>query len=185
MTRDCPLAPVTVADCERVLLELPDLTASGFDSYYVDLHARQNASRAHNGLPPKYRHHPIPITDLDMRRQTARARLFLTTNCRPTKGGRRRRGSYGLKHEAEQWIGRLYPAAIEVPYICNGAFIAALWLAGYVLKRDGPNAWFHMSFTPEYRRFRDSVQGGLRTTPPEGRRICSYDGSRHFAAQQP
>lgn len=154
MRQDRPLVPVTAADCERVLLELPDLTASGFDSYYAGLHARQNARRARNGLPPKYRHQPIPIADLDVRRQIARARLFLTTNCRPAKGGRRRRGSYGLKHEAEQWIGFMYPVDVEIPYICNGAFIAALWLEGYVFNNEGPNAWFHLRFTPQYRRFR-------------------------------
>jgi len=183
MRRDRPLVPVSAADCARVLLALPDLTASGFDSYYVGLHARQNAWRARNGLPPKCRHQPIPITDLDVRSQIARARLFLTTNCRPTKGGRRRRGSYGLKHEAEQWIGCVYPVAFEVPYICNGAFIAALWLVGYVLKRGGPNAWFHMRFSSEYRRFRDGVQGGLRTTPTEAPSICAHDSNRCFATQ--
>jgi hypothetical protein len=64
--------------------------------------------------------------------------------CR-SKAINRKNGSYGLKHEAERYMGA---------YISNGAFIAAAYLEGYAIERDGPNACFSLSFTPEYRRLR-------------------------------
>jgi hypothetical protein len=84
----------------------------------------------------------------------ARARLFIRENCRRTKTIRRAHHSYGLKHEAERWIGTKYPRNVEIPYISNGAFIAAACLEGYAIETEGPNACFSLSFTPEYRRLR-------------------------------
>jgi hypothetical protein len=45
------LLPATIAECERVLEVFPDLSASGFDNYFVEADALRNARRARDGLP--------------------------------------------------------------------------------------------------------------------------------------
>jgi hypothetical protein len=143
------LQPATLDECNRVLEALPDLTAPGFDSYYAACRERKNARRALEGLPAEVRPQPTPITDPEVREQIPSARLFLRHNYQQTKTVRRGIGtSYGLKHEAERWAGT---------YICNGALIAAACLEGCLIERDGPNAYFSLSPTREYRR---ALRGG-------------------------
>jgi hypothetical protein len=140
------LQPATLEECESVLTELPDLTAPGFDSYYAASHERENASRARQGLPPEMRRPPTQIIDPNVRWEISTARQFIREIGRRRKTTNRRLGtSYGLKHEAERYMGA---------YISNGAFIAAAYLEGYTIERDGPNACFSLSFTTEYRRGR-------------------------------
>jgi len=146
--------PVSLVECSDVLTKLPDLTAARFDNYYAEQHERRNTRNARNSRPPEARRPPTPITDPDLRRQIARARVFLRENSWPTKTVNRTRSSYDLKHEAERWIGRIYPREVEIPYISNGAFITAARLEGYTIKREGPNALFALRFMPEYRRLR-------------------------------
>lgn len=59
--------------------------------------------------------------------------------CQPRKTINYRRGSYGLKHVVERY---------NKEYIGNGAFILAALLLGYKYERNGPNAYFNMSFKP-------------------------------------
>jgi hypothetical protein len=146
------LQPATPAECKQVLTEYPDLTASGFDTHYRDLHNLKNARLSQEGRPPEQR---TPISEGDVRKQIARARAFLRENCYLTKTIRSKHGtSYGLKHEAERWIGKTYSRDAEIPYVSNGAFIAAAYLEGYTIEREGPNALLSLGFTPEYRRLR-------------------------------
>lgn len=144
------LRPATVEECNRVLAGLRDLTAAGFNDYYAERHERENKRRAREGLPQEVDRPPTPITDSRTCKEIARARVFLRENCRKTKTGKV--GSYGLKHVAERWVGETYSRHAEAAYISNGAFIAAAYLEGYTIKREGPNALFSLGFTPEYRR---------------------------------
>ncbi|MEO7205700.1 MAG: hypothetical protein ABI356_14540 [Steroidobacteraceae bacterium] len=133
------LMAATLDECNRVLARYPDLTAPGFDSYYAILREREDVRSARDGLPPIERNEPTPITEPDGRREISSARLFLTENCCRTKTIRRGIGSYGLKHKAELWLDT---------YISNGAFIAAVYLEGYAIERNGPNANFSLSYAP-------------------------------------
>jgi hypothetical protein len=135
--------PATIQTCNGVLAALADLTASGFDTYYATRHQQRNARRVHHGLPPEVRGEPTPITEPDVRKQISSARLFLRENCRHTKAIHRTIGSYGLKHRAERWAGA---------YISNGAFIAAAHIEGYRIERDGPNAYFSLTFAVHHRQ---------------------------------
>jgi hypothetical protein len=138
------LQPATLEEVNRVLAALPDLTAPGFDSYYAARHERKNARRKLEALPAEGRSPPASITDLEVRKQIPGAGLFLRQHYQQTKTMRRTVGtSYGLKHEAERWLGR---------YISNGALIAAAYLEGCLIERDGPNAYLSLSPTREYRR---------------------------------
>jgi hypothetical protein len=137
------LEPATLAECERVLAQLPDLTAPGFDSHYAARHERKNARRTHEGLPPEVRRPPTPITDPDVRWEISIARLFIREMGCPRKTINRKRSSCGLKHEAERYMGA---------YISNGAFIAAAYLEGYAIEREGPNTCLSLNFTSEYWR---------------------------------
>jgi hypothetical protein len=143
------LQPATLEEVNSVLAALPDLTAPGFDSYYAASHERKNARRKLEGLPAEGRSPPTPITDLGVRKQISRARPFLRQKYQQRKTVRRTTGSsYGLKHEAERWSGG---------YISNGALIAAAYLERCLIERDGPNAYFSLSPTREYRR---ALRGG-------------------------
>jgi hypothetical protein len=145
------LQPATLEDCNLVLAQFQDLTAAGFDRYYKAQHERKNARRAHEGLPPEVCH-PTPITDPGVRGEISSARQFIRKVGRRRKTINRKLGtSYGLKHEAERYMG---------VYISNGAFIAAAHLEGYAIKREGPNACVSLSFTPEYCRL---LSKGLRS----------------------
>jgi len=125
------LQPATLDDCNLVLAQYPDLTAA-------------NARRAREGLPPEVCYPPIPITDPDVRGEISTARQFIRKVGRRRKTINRKLGtSYGLKHQAERHMG---------VYISNGAFIAAAYLEGYAMKREGPNACVSLRFTPEYRQ---------------------------------
>jgi hypothetical protein len=138
------LQPATLDDCNLVLAQYPDLTAAGFDSYFSAQHERTNARRAREGLPPEVCYPPIPITDPDVRGEISTARQFIRKVGRRRKTINRKLGtSYGLKHQAERHMG---------VYISNGAFIAAAYLEGYAMKREGPNACVSLRFTPEYRQ---------------------------------
>ena len=138
------LKPVTTAECNLVLARFPDLTAPGFDSYYSTQQERRNARRAWKGLPPETCRPSTPITDPGVRGQISIARQFIREVGNRRKTINRNHGSYGLKHEAEQYMHE---------YVSNGAFIAAAHLEGYSIERDGPNACFSMGFKTEYRRY--------------------------------
>jgi hypothetical protein len=157
--------PATPDEVARVLAQLPDLTASGFDSYYAARHERKNARRVRDGLEPEVWNQSTSLTDPEVRRQIASARIFLRKTCCRTRTIRRIDSSYGLKHVAERWSGT---------YISNGAFIAAAYLEGYAIEREGPNALFSLSFTREYRRVRrQRLTGETSDVKPLPRRASS------------
>lgn len=147
------LLPATVAECERVLERFPDLSASGFDSYFVAADARENARRARDGLPPRIREPTKSLIDGDARQWIARARAFLQANCWQTKTIRRKSTyySYTLKHCAERWVRETFARSAEVPYVSNGALIAAAHLEGYTIEPCDHCAFFNLSFTRDYR----------------------------------
>ncbi len=155
------LQAATLVECNLVLAQFPDLAAPGFNSYYVARQERANAGRARQGLPPETCRPPTPITDTGVRRQISSARQFIREVGSRRKTINRKLGtSYGLKHEAEQYMDE---------YISNGALIAALYLEGYAIERDGPNACFPLRFTTEYRRAREqrsSVNGNCFGAKP-------------------
>lgn len=152
MKKEDSLQLATLDECEFVLTQLPDLTAPGFDNYYADRHERKTARRAREGLLPQVRRSPTPITDPEVRWEISIARQFIRYFGRPRKTIYRKRGSYGLKHEAEQYMGA---------YISNGAFIAAACLEGYAIERGGPNACFSLSLAPEYWRLRSARRSAI------------------------
>ena len=123
----------TVEDCARVLAQYPNLTANGFSYRSRDGQVVAGGRIDSDGT----------------RAEIDAARQFLRECCSQTKTIRPHTSSYGLKHEAERWISR---------YVSNGAFIAAAVLEGYRLERcrNGPNCFFALASTRQYRAHRDN-----------------------------
>lgn len=77
--------------------------------------------------------------DLPIDREIASSEKWLRLHGRPTKTIRRRRSSYGYKHDVERWAGS---------YVSNGAFIEAATRLGYTTVRTderSPNAYFNLT----------------------------------------
>lgn len=86
---------------------------------------------------------PSDIASIDYERVRTAMR-YIETNCKHRKTFNSRRGSYGLKHDAERW-GRESGMS---PYVANGEFILAAILTGFEYKREKrahPNCIFNMS----------------------------------------
>jgi hypothetical protein len=68
----------------------------------------------------------------------------------PAPKGRRGGGSYGFKHDVEQWAKQKYG---EPQYISNGSGILGALMSGYIPKRHNlsPNCGFTKSVTGEIR----------------------------------
>ena len=113
-----------------------------------------NARRSREGLLPEVCQPPALITGPDARFQISCARQFIREFARRRKTINRKLGtSYGLKHQAERYMGE---------YISNGAFIAAACLEAYAIEREGPNACFSLGFTTEYRRYVGGGRASMR-----------------------
>lgn len=132
----------TDAECRTLLERHPSLTDSGF--YPYEKYQRENDRRAEEGLPPKARRPPVPITDSTVRKQIAHVRRYLRaiqTNV-GAPFSRRLCLSLDLKHAVERWSGE---------YISNGAAIAGAALEGCSPDRNmaTASAFMWLSITPE------------------------------------
>jgi hypothetical protein len=116
----------TRQEIERLAEQFPNLCASGF----------RDEPRAGD----------TPLTDEDIVNQISICAWFIGKMCTPTKTFRRLRTSYGWKHVVENALGL---------YVCNGAFIAAMILAGYRVERcvrRSPNAVFNIHVSSDMLR---------------------------------
>ena len=138
--------PATVDQCEQVVNDLPNLTASGFDTDYASARSSENGLHVSAdviGTPC------ISITDNELRRGIAVARAFIRANCFRTKTIRRNYWLYGSKalaHTATVWARDVVLRTADAPEVMNGAFIAAAKLECYRIEPHGQNAFFNLLF---------------------------------------
>ena len=111
---------ITQSDVDRVLADNPLITAEGFE---------------HGWKKTRPEYVPASVNIREMQGavdwlEKADRRVSVNTTC----------SSYGLKHIAEKTVD-------SIPYISNGAFIAAAYFLGFTVKRinDGPNAYINIS----------------------------------------
>ena len=111
---------ITQSDVDRVLADNPLITAEGFEHGWKKTR-------------PEYIPASVNIREMqgavDWLRKADR-RVSVNTTC----------SSYGLKHIAEKTVA-------SIPYISNGAFIAAAYYLGFDVRRinGGPNAHINIS----------------------------------------
>jgi hypothetical protein len=92
----------------------------------------------------KDRRSPSDISKIDYDNVRTALR-FIETQCCPQKTFNKKRGSYGLKHDAEAWGKENGMSS----YVANGEFILAAILAGFDFKREkraNPNCLFNIAF---------------------------------------
>ena len=111
---------ITQSDVDRVLADNPLITAEGFE---------------HGWKKTRPEYVPASVNIREMQGavdwlEKADRRVSVNTTC----------SSYGLKHIAEKTVD-------SIPYISNGAFIAAAYFLGFTVKRIdyGPNAYINIS----------------------------------------
>ena len=111
---------ITQSDVDRVLADNPLITAEGFEHGWKKTR-------------PEYIPASVNIREMqgavDWLRKADR-RVSVNTTC----------SSYGLKHIAEKTV-------TSIPYISNGAFIAAAYYLGFDVRRinGSPNAHINIS----------------------------------------
>lgn len=84
---------------------------------------------------------------LDSESEFCRAVEWISKNIEPTRGKKKTRNSYGLKHDAEKEIG----------YLTNGVFISAMIYCGYPYRIDGPNAIFNVNVVQKHEHPKGGV----------------------------
>jgi len=111
---------ITQSDVDRVLADNPLITAEGFE---------------HGWKKTRPEYIPASVNIREMQGavdwlEKADRRVSVNTTC----------SSYGLKHIAEKTVA-------SIPYISNGAFIAAAYYLGFDVRRinGGPNAHINIS----------------------------------------
>ena len=111
---------ITQSDVDRVLADNPLITAEGFE---------------HGWKKTRPEYIPASVNIREMQGavdwlEKADRRVSVNTTC----------SSYGLKHIAEKTVA-------PIPYISNGAFIAAAYYLGFDVRRinGGPNAHINIS----------------------------------------
>lgn len=111
---------ITQSDVDRVLADNPLITAEGFE---------------HGWKKTRPEYVPASVNIREMQGavdwlEKADRRVSVNTTC----------SSYGLKHIAEKTVD-------SIPYISNGAFIAAAYYLGFDVRRinGGPNAHINIS----------------------------------------
>lgn len=111
---------ITQSDVDRVLADNPLITAEGFE---------------HGWKKTRPEYIPASVNIREMQGavdwlEKAGRRVSVNTTC----------SSYGLKHIAEKTVA-------SIPYISNGAFIAAAYYLGFDVRRinGGPNAHINIS----------------------------------------
>jgi len=111
---------ITQSDVDKVLADNPLITAEGFE---------------HGWKKTRPEYVPASVNIREMQGavdwlEKADRRVSVNTTC----------SSYGLKHIAEKTVD-------SIPYISNGAFIAAAYFLGFTVKRinGGPNAHINIS----------------------------------------
>ena len=116
---------------ERVMAEVPELTASGF---WYPFNYRRLTREERNA---KYRERREAMLSPSCIDEFERACGWLSRQKRTKNVNQRSGTSYGLKHVAEK----------EAGYAENGMFIAAAITCGFKWKRawDTPNAWLNIS----------------------------------------
>ena len=111
---------ITQSDVDRVLADNPLITAEGFE---------------HGWKKTRPEYIPASVNIREMQGavdwlEKAGRRVSVNTTC----------SSYGLKHIAEKTVA-------SIPYISNGAFIAAAYYLGFDVRRinGSPNAHINIS----------------------------------------
>ena len=111
--------------------------------------------------------------------QVALAKYYLTSFFSPTNRWFKERGSYGLKHDVENWLEYhgYWEDTRKNTYVSNGALIVAALELGFEMKnRDNLNAEFKICFKGrqerlaslrDYHGSRADVPGVPRQVPPE------------------